>query len=169
MPRRALSLLLPSLLALAGCELLQPKVSSDTLEAELIKWLAEQGLTATSASCPDNQKLEKGNRLECTCVVDGVEIPVSVEVTDPVEGIVQWQPKYTTVTKTQLEASIREIPELSGHEADIDCHKAVFVSVPNSKLTCELTDKPNGAEFVVNLEFTDGAGNYSLNVVPTGS
>ena len=158
------ALSLASLLALPGCELLQPKVSSDMLEKELIKWLADQGLTATEASCPDNQKLEKGNVLECTCKVDGVEIPVRVEVTDPIEGTVEWEPKYTTVKKVQLETSIRELPDLTGKDITVDCRKQVFVSVPNSKVECDLTDNSSGEAFTAELEFTDGTGDYALNL-----
>lgn len=159
---------LPLLLALTGCEqileLAQPKVSSEMLEAELIKWLAEQGLTATDASCPDNQKLEKGNKLECTCMVEGVEIPVSVEVVDPTDGTVKWEPKYTTVKREQLEQSIVALPELNGQAVDVDCEQAVYVSVPNSKVVCALTT--DGKPFVVNLAFTDGEGSYEVDVVP---
>jgi hypothetical protein len=164
-PRVFAALSLALLLALPlGCELLQPKVSSDMLEAELIKWLAGQGLTASEATCPDNQKLEKGNVLECTCKVDGVEIPVRVEVTDPLEGTVEWEPKYTTVKKAQLEESIRELPDLTGKDIVIDCHKQVFVSIPNSKVECDLTNNDSGEAFVAELEFSDGAGNYALQL-----
>lgn len=163
LPIAALPLLL---LPLAACDFLTPKVSAEKLEAELTKWLADQGLTATAASCPDNQKLEKGNRLECTCTVDGVEIPVAVEVIDPSDGTVKWEPKYTTVKKDQLEGSIRSLPELDGHDVAIDCHKQVFVSVPDSAVECDLTDNSTNEAFVVNLTFSDDKGSYNLDVVP---
>jgi hypothetical protein len=153
-------------IALAGCELLHPKVATETLEAELIKWLAEQELTASEARCPDNERLEGGNVFECTCVVDGVEIPVRVEVINPSAGVVAWTPKYKTFTRAQVEDSIRALPDLGGRELAIDCHATVFVSVPNSTIACDVSDQNTAQSFVATLEFTDGQGSGTWQIEP---
>jgi hypothetical protein len=153
-------------LALAGCGLLQSKVSAETLEAELIRWAAEQGLSASEARCPDDQKLIKGSVFECTVVVDEVEIPVLVEVSDPVTGTVAWKPKYKTVTRQQLEDALRNFPDLAGRELTLDCPGTVFVSTPSSTVECEFFDQATQKSFVGTLEFTDGEGGYSWKVDP---
>lgn len=143
------------LLALASC---RAKVSAETLEAELVSWLAEQGITASEATCPDKQKLEGGNVFECVVFVDAVEIPIRVEVTNPTTGVVAWKPKYRTFTAQQIEDSIRALPELAGRELALDCHGTVFVSVPNSKIACDVIDQGTAQAWAANFEFTDGQG-----------
>jgi len=153
-------------LALAGCNWLPSKVSADTLEAELIAWMADSGLTASEARCPRNQRLELGRTFECIVVVDQVEIPVLVEVTDPSAGIVEWKPKYKTVTRQQLEESILELPDLVGRDVQIDCPGTVFVSTPNSAVSCDFFDQSTQKSFVGKLQFTDDNGNYTWTVDP---
>jgi hypothetical protein len=151
------------LLALAGC---QPKVSAETLEAELINWLAEQGLTASEATCPDKQKLVGGHEFECTVIVDGVEIPVRVEVTNPNTGMVAWTPKYKTFTRQQIEDSIRALPELAGRELGLDCHASMFLSVPSSTITCDVIDQGTTQTHVATFEFTDDQGSGAWQLDP---
>ncbi|MFO7563956.1 MAG: DUF4333 domain-containing protein [Enhygromyxa sp.] len=153
-------------LALAGCNLLQSKVSTETLEAELIRWIAEQGMSASEARCPAGQKLIQGHVFECTVVVDEVEVPVVVEVNDPATGTVEWKPKYKTVTQEQLQRWLRTLPDLSGRELTIDCPGTVFVSVPNSTVECEFFDQATQKTFIGTLEFTDGEGGYSWQIDP---
>jgi hypothetical protein len=163
MSRPSLSIAVTMLLALAGC---QSKVSADTLETELIKWLAEQELVASQATCPDKQKLDGGHVFECTAVVDGVEIPIRVEVINPSTGVVAWTPKYKTFTRPQIEDSIRALPEFAGRELALDCHKAVFVSVPKSKITCDVIDQGTAQAYVASFEFTDGQGSGTWQLDP---
>ena len=152
-----------TLLALAGCK---PKVSADTLESELIQWLAEQGLTASEATCPDRQKLVGGHEFECIVIVDAVEIPIRVEVTNPSSGLVAWTPKYRTFTREQIEDSIRTLPELAGRELSFDCHKSVFVSVPNSMIACDVVDQGTAQTHVATFEFTDDQGSGAWQLDP---
>jgi hypothetical protein len=151
----------PILLLVAAC---QTKVSAETLEAELVTWFADQGLTASEATCPDKQKLEGGNEFECTVIVDGVEIPVRVEVTNPSAGMVAWRPKYKTFTREHVENSIRALPEFAGRELVLDCHANVFVSVPNTTITCDVSDSSNAQTQVATLEFTDAEGSGTWQV-----
>lgn len=165
MPRRRFEIV-PFVLALAGCNWLPAKISDETLEAELIAWIADQGLTASEARCPSKQRLEQGKVFECVVVVDTVEIPVEVTVTDPSAGTVEWRPKYKTVTRQQLEDSIRGLPDLLGRELTLDCPGAVFVSVPKSTVSCEFFDLSTQKSFVGRLEFADGNGGYTWTVDP---
>ena len=163
MSRPSLFIAISMLLALAGC---QPKVSADTLEGELIQWLAEQGLTASEATCPDRQKLVGGHEFECTIIVDEVEIPVRVEVINPSTGVVAWTPKYKTFTRQQIEDSIRALPELAGRELAFDCHETVFVSVPNSTIACDVIDQGSAQAYVATFEFTDDQGGGAWQLDP---
>lgn len=163
MSRPSLFVAIPMLLALAGCK---PKISADTLEAELIAWLGEQGLSASSASCPDRQKLEGGHMFECTLMVDDVEIPVRVEVTNPTNGVVAWTPKYKTFTREEIEDSVRTLPQFSGRDLDLDCHGTVFLSVPDSTITCNVTDRSSAQSYVATFVFTDDRGSGSWTVDP---
>jgi hypothetical protein len=162
MSRPSLFVAITMLLALAGC---QPKVSAETLEAELTTWLAEQGLTVSAASCPDKQKLIGGHTFECMVVVDTVEIPIRVEVTNPTTGVVSWTPKYKTFTLQQIEDSIRALPEFTARELALDCHGTVFLSVPDSTITCDVIDQATARAFVATYEFTDeqGSGAWQLD------
>lgn len=153
-------------LALAGCGLMQSKVSAETLEGELIRWLADSGLSASAARCPADQKLVKGNVFECTAVVEEVEIPIRVEVTDSTAGMVEWTPKYKTMTKSQLERWLLTLPDLLDRELTVDCPGAVFVTVPDSQVQCEIVDQSTQMSFVGTLTFTDGEGGYSWRVDP---
>jgi hypothetical protein len=154
-------------LSLGACELLQPKVSKEKMEAELAAWLKSNDLEATSIVCPDNQKLEKGNVFECTCKIEGIDVPVSVEVTDAVAGTVEWKTKYTTVKDTQIEAGIPALPELAGRTVVVDCPDKVLVSVPNSEWKCNAVDQAQpDAALEVKLKFNDGEGNYEWTLGP---
>jgi hypothetical protein len=153
-------------LALAGCELLQSKVSAETLEAELIRWMADQGLSASEARCPAKQRLIQGHVFECTVVVDELEIPVVVEVNDPSTGTVAWKPKYKTVTKAQLEGALLQLPDLVGREVSLDCPGTAFMSVPNTKIACPFFDQSTQKQLVGTLEFTDTEGAFSWQVDP---
>lgn len=163
----SLSILLLVLLPLAACEYLQPKVSKEKLEAELAAWLKSNDLEASSIVCPDNQKLEKGNVFECTCQIEGIDVPVRVEVTDATTGAVEWQAKYTTVKDTQIESSIPALPELAGRTVTVDCPGKVLVSVPGSEWKCDAVDaaQPELA-LEVKLKFNDGEGNYEWTLGP---
>jgi hypothetical protein len=157
------------LLALAstGCDWLTPKVSKEKLETELAAWLKTNELEASEIVCPDNQVLEKGNVFECNCKIDGIDVPVRVEVTDPASGTVEWTTKYTTVKDTQIETSIPALPELAGRSVRVDCPKKVLVSVPDSEWKCDAVDdaQPDVALQVV-LTFKDGQGNYEWTLGP---
>lgn len=165
-PFMALSLLLP----LAGCELvesmLESKVSREMLEPKLAAWLVENKLEATEVTCPDNQKMEKGNKFECHCKIQGIDVPVMVEVTDPSDGTVEWAPKYLTIAHDKIEAGLLALPELAGRSLDIDC-KTVMVSVPDSEWTCDVVDAAaEGQALVLTLQFTDGEGSYEWTLEP---
>jgi hypothetical protein len=154
MSRPSLNIVLILSLA-AAC---QGKASAEALEAELITWFANQGLTASEATCPDKQKLEGGNEFECTVMIDGVEIPIQVEVTNPSAGVVSWRPKYKTFTREHVENSIRALPEFKDRELTLDCHATVFVSVPNTTIVCDVSDSSNAQAYLATLEFTDAEG-----------
>lgn len=155
-------------LALApACELFENKVSKEKLEAELAKWLKQNDLEASKITCPDNQKMEKGNVFECTCIVAEIEVPVRVEVTDPVEGTVEWTTKYTTVTDDSIERDVPKLPELAGRNLTIECTTAVLVSVPQSKWTCDVTDVGAGnLPMLLNITFEDEQGTYAWTLEP---
>lgn len=162
MSRPSLFVAITMLLALAGC---QPKVSAETLEAELTTWMGEQGLTVSEATCPDKQQLVGGHEFECTVVVDEIEIPIRVQVTNPTAGVVSWTPKYKTFTRQQIEDSIRLLPEMTGRELSFDCHANVFLSVPDSQIACDVIDQASARGFVATYEFTDeqGSGAWQLD------
>lgn len=165
MRRPALALSLVSLLA--GCELFEQKVDKAKLEAELATWLKSNSLDASSITCPDNQKMEKGNVFECSCTVAGVEVPVRVEVTDPVEGMVEWQTKYTTVLDDTIEASVPKLPELAGRTITVDCASEVLVSVPSSTWTCDAVDVgADNLAMTLTIVFSDGVGTYDWTLEP---
>ena len=166
---RALSIALVSLLTLgsAGCDLLQPKVSQKEMEKALADWLKGHDLVATDIHCPDNQLMEKGNSFECTCVVHEQKIPVSVTVTDPSTGSVEWKPKFLTMKGEELAKEIKGKPEFSGHDIDVTCSDKVFVSVPDSEWKCDVVDKNAGNQaFVATLKFSDGEGKHDWSMAP---
>ncbi|WP_146658399.1 DUF4333 domain-containing protein [Enhygromyxa salina] len=163
------SVLALALLPLAGCDLLTTKVSKDKLEAELATWLEDHNLEATEITCPDNQKMEKGNRFECHCKVQGIDVPVRVEVTDASSGKVEWEPKYQTVPREKMEAGLLALPELAGRTLEIEC-ETVLVSVPDSDWACDAVDKAAGdLAMVLTVHFTDGEGTYDWKLEPKGS
>jgi hypothetical protein len=165
--RRILPFSLLALTLVPACELFEQKVSKDKLEAELAKWLKDHDLEASKITCPDNQKMEKGNVFECSCIVADIEVPVRVEVTDPAEGTVEWTTKYTTVTDDTIERDVPNLPELAGRNLTIDCTTAVLVSVPQSKWTCDVTDIAAGnLAMVLTITFEDGEGTYGWTLEP---
>ena len=169
LPVRALPIALVSLLTFGsvGCDLLQPKVSQKEMESALADWLESHDLVATDIHCPDNQKMEKGNVFECTCKVHDQEIPVSVEVTDPGTGTVEWKPKYLTMKGEELAKEIKGKPEFAGHDVTVTCSDKVFVSVPDSEWTCDVVDNNDGGKaFVATLKFNDGEGNHNWSMAP---
>ncbi len=152
---------------LPACELFEQKVAKDKLEAELAKWLKQNDLEASKVTCPDNQKMEKGNVFECSCIVADIEVPVRVEVTDPAAGTVEWTAKYTTVTDDTIEHDVPKLPELAGRNLTIDCATPVLVSVPQSKWTCDVTDVAAGnLAMVLTITFEDGEGTYAWTLEP---
>lgn len=169
MPVRALPIALVSLLTFGsiGCDLLQPKVSQKEMEAALADWLKSHDMVATDIHCPDNQLMEKGNVFECTCKVHDQEIPVSVEVTDPSTGMVEWKPKYLTMKGEELAKEIKAKPEFAEHDVTVTCADKVFVSIPKSEWTCDVVDNNDGGKaFVATLTFNDGEGNHNWSMAP---
>ena len=172
MPRRPLLLLLPicaTLTFASGCDkildMLKPKVTQAELEGWLTDWLKEHDMVAEGIHCPGDQPLEQGHTFECTCKVHGTDIPVTVTVTDADQGIVEWEPKYLTVPRAAVEKEIMGKPELAGHELEIDCHDAVWVSIPESEWKCEIVDKADGdKKYVATVVFADGEGTHTMSV-----
>lgn len=164
------SLLLPLvliLLPLGACELFENKVSKEKLEAELATWLTSNNLTASEIVCPDNQKMEKGNVFECNCKIDGIDVPVHVEVTDPLAGVVEWETKYITVAHTHIETAIPALPELAGRKVRLDCPDKLLVSAPGSEWKCDAIDEATpDVPMVVTLKFTNGTGDYEWTLGP---
>lgn len=159
-------LLLP--IALSGCEQIKAallnQVSSSELEGHLAEWLKDHDLEAKEIHCPDGQKIEVGNTFECTCQVHGTEIPVTVRVTDSA-GSLEWEPKYLTITRENVEEEIASKPEFAGHHLDIDCHDPVWVSIPDSEWDCEVTDPDDGGkQFKATVKFLDGEGTHEMTV-----
>jgi len=174
MPRRALALLLPlclTLTAATGCDklvdFLQPKVTQVELETWLAEWVEDHDMVAEDIHCPGDQPLTQGHSFECTCKVHGTDIPVAVTIADAEQGIVEWEPKYLTVPRASVEEEIMAKPDFEGHNLSIDCHDAVWVSIPESEWQCEITDKNDGdKKYTATVTFVDGEGTHKMAVNP---
>ena len=166
--RRRVSLLLSSLLVLSGalgCDALTPKIDPD-LAAGLVESLLEkEGLKAESVSCPDNQKVEEGNKFECTATVEGVEVHFAMEVIDT-KGTVFATPRDHTVVVAKVEPEIAADLKTKGHSvASIDCHGDVWVAIEGAVVTCDVTDEA-GAAYLWTATFTDNEGGHEHTLAP---
>ena len=158
-----------AMLASAGCDLLQPKVSKSELEQALRDWLTSNELVAKTVSCPDDQPMKKGHTFECTAEVHGTDIPVAVEVTDPSTGMVEWKPKFLTVKRDSFEQEVAANPAFVGHDLKLDCHDAVWVSIPESEWKCDITDRGDGdKQYIAVITFSDGEGTHAIEIKPKG-
>jgi hypothetical protein len=165
MPR---PLVLTALVAIVlGCNALETKVSQSALESALRKWLKDNGLKADGVHCPGDQPMKEGHTFECRCEIRGSEIPVTVKVTDPSSGTVEWEPKYIRLERDAVEREILASETLAGRDLKLDCEDAVWVSIPDSVWKCHLTDNGDGGkQYVVTVKFLDGDGNNEMNVDP---
>ena len=152
-----------SVVSLSGCDFMQPKVSQEKLEAALSEWLVSHDMEAHDIHCPDNQLMEKGNVFECTCKVHGTDIPVSVKVTDPASGTVEWKPKYTTLKGEVFAEEIRSNDAFKTHDITVTCTDKVLVSIPDSQWDCEIVDKNDGNKvYAAQVTFKNGEGGHDV-------
>ena len=81
-----------ALALLAGCG--EKRINSGDLEAKLRTQLGKSGeVDAKSADCPDEVKVEKGTKFDCTVVTpDGDRVTVKVMLTDDKGGLVATVP-----------------------------------------------------------------------------
>ena len=162
--RRALlpAFSLALVLAGTGCDFLNSTVPQDWLEGNLEEWLKDHDMEAHDIHCPDGEPWKKDHTFECTCQVHGTDIPVTVTVTDPGTRAVAWEPKYVTLKREDMEKEIETNPNLAEHDLELDCHEKVWVSIPDSVWTCDVTDKSDGKKYLATVTFTDGNGMHNI-------
>lgn len=154
-----------SLLALPGCDALMPKIDPDLAAGLVTSILEKEGLKADSVTCPDNQKVEKGNVFECTAKVGDSEVHFSMEVMDD-KGTVYATPRDHTVVVEKVEPEIAADLKSKGHTVGkVDCHGDVWVAVKGAKVTCDVTDEA-GTEYLWTATFTDDEGAHEHTLAP---
>lgn len=162
---RPLSYLVVASLALAGCDLLMPKIDGTLAEGLVQSILEKEGLTPDSVECPDNQKAEKGNKFTCTAKVGGVDVHFDMEVIDA-KGTVYATPSDHTVVVEKFEPEIAEDLKARGHAVkEVDCHGEVWVAVKGATVKCDVTDEA-GTAYEWTATFIDDKGGHRHSIAP---
>lgn len=162
--RRLAPVLALACTTLFGCDALNTidPVQAQGLVESLLK---KEGVTATSVTCPSGQKLEKGNKFECTADVNGIEVHFSLEVIDD-KGTVFATPRDHTLVVEKVEPEIAADLKAKGHEVkEVDCHGDVWVAVKDAVVKCDVTDEA-GAKYVWTATFTDNDGGHTHKIEP---
>ncbi len=162
---RTTLMLIAALALQPGCDFLKPKISQQKLEEALKDWLEDHEIEADGIHCPGDQPADVGHTFECRCEVKGKEIPVSVNVTDD-KGSVEWKPKYLTLKNDAVVEELANGQLLKGHDVKIECADPVWVSIPESEWTCDVTDNSDGKKYVATIKFNDGEGKHDMKLDP---
>lgn len=142
-------------------------IIDETKVQELIEEdLAEQlGEPISDASCPRIREPERGQRFECTAVVDGQTVRFAGEVIDTDEGQVWVENADAVLPRSELEALIVDDFEAQLEIAlEVDCgDDRVIVAAPGSSFRCDIFDE-FGDEALVRIDVLDAQGNIEFEL-----